>query len=60
MAVCQEVGYGNPWLLFGTYLDAVVEECAALTIPNWVETLGGVDINTFSHCWQIMESLRLE
>jgi glyoxylase-like metal-dependent hydrolase (beta-lactamase superfamily II) len=60
MAVAQEVGFANPWLLFDAYLDAVAQECSDLTEPAWVDKLGGVDVFTFDHCWVVMESLRID
>ena len=60
MAIAQEVGFANSWLLFDVYLDAVAQECADLTEPNWVDRLGGVDVFTFDHCWIVVESLRID
>jgi glyoxylase-like metal-dependent hydrolase (beta-lactamase superfamily II) len=60
MAIGQEVGFENAWLLFDTYLDAVAQTCADLTEPNWVDRLGGVDVFTFDHCWVVAESLRID
>lgn len=59
MAVAAEVGFANPWLLFDTYLDEVSQTCAELTEPNWIDKLGGVDIFTESHCFRLIESLRI-
>ena len=59
-ALAQEVGFANPWLLFDTYLDAVSQEGAGLTEPDWVERLGGVDVFTGSHCDLIIASLRID
>ena len=36
-------------LLFDTYLNSVGEECTALTEPDWIDRLGGVDVFTSSH-----------
>ena len=60
MAIAGEVGFDNPWLLFDTYLDAVAQACTDATVPQWVETLGGVDVFTYSHCWTVGESLRID
>lgn len=59
-AVAQETGFENQWLLFDTYLDRVAQHCTDATVPNWVDTLGGVDVFTYSHCWTVMESLRID
>ena len=60
MAIAQETGFENQWLLFDTYLDAVAQTCADATVPNWVDRLGAVDIWTFDHCWVVAESLRID
>ena len=59
-AIAQDVGFGNPWQLFDTYLDAVGQECTDLTLAKWRGDLGGVDIWTFSHCAVVVESLRID
>ncbi len=59
-AIAAEVGYDNPWALFDVYLDAVAQTCADATILVWEDRLGGTDIFTFSHCWVMSESLRID
>lgn len=59
MAILGETGFENPWLLFNTYLDAVAQECADLTIADWGDVLGGADLNSRGHCDRIVESLRV-
>lgn len=59
-AIATEVGYANLWLLFGTYLDAVGEECARLTEEQWGGKLAAVDVFTKSHCDKLAESLRID
>ncbi len=59
-AIAARVGGDNPWRLFKAYLDAVAEECAALTLPKWRDRLGGVETFTFSHCYRLMMGIRLE
>jgi glyoxylase-like metal-dependent hydrolase (beta-lactamase superfamily II) len=59
MAIAGQTGFANPWLLFNTYLGAVAQNCADLTIANWGEVLGGVDINASSHCDRIISYLRV-
>jgi glyoxylase-like metal-dependent hydrolase (beta-lactamase superfamily II) len=59
-AIAQETGFENSWLLFDTYLDAVAEECADLTLAKWLGQLGGADIWTFQHCQVVIESLRID
>lgn len=59
-AIAGRVGFANPWLLFGTYLSELSAECARLTEPDWVDTLGGADLFTESHCDRMVESLRID
>ena len=58
--IAQETGFENSWLLFDTYLDAVGQECAELTLAKWEGQLGGADIWTFQHCFVVVESLRID
>ncbi len=60
MGIAQQTGFENPWLLFGTYLGAVEEECADLTLEKWAGLLGGADLFTASHCARLIISMRLE
>ncbi len=55
-----EVRFDNPWALFDVYLDEVAETRAEATIPAWQDVLGGVDVFTESHCWAMVESLRID
>lgn len=58
-AIAEKVGLANPWLLFDTYLNKVSGTCAELTEAKWVDRLGGVDVFTDSHCFQLIENLRV-
>ncbi|MGH6915098.1 MAG: MBL fold metallo-hydrolase, partial [Geminicoccales bacterium] len=60
MAIAQETGFENQWLLFDTYLDAVAADCEEATLAEWGDRLGGAAVYTFGHCWQMMESLRVD
>jgi glyoxylase-like metal-dependent hydrolase (beta-lactamase superfamily II) len=60
MAIAQEVGFENQWLLFDRYLDAVAQACTDATLPEWQDRLGGAEVWTFSHCWTMAESLRID
>lgn len=60
MAVAEKTGFENPWLLFGTYLDDVAQECVKLTLTKWNDRLGGADLFTASHCARLVESLRID
>ena len=33
---------------------------ADLTVPKWIDRLGGADIWTFDHCHQVIQSLRID
>ena len=59
-AIAKKTGYANTSLLFDTYLDAVTQKCADLTVPKWVDQLGGVDVWTGDHCYDVIMSLRVE
>ena len=58
-AIANQTGYENKWLLFDTYLDAVANECADLTLKKWNGRLGGADVFTKDHCWAMSGSLRI-
>jgi len=60
MEIAGEVGFENPWVLFDTYLNAVEKECTDLTLKNWTDKLGGADVFTSSHCFRLIESLRID
>ena len=59
-AIAEEVGFENRWLLVDTYLDRVAQACTDATVPNWVGRLAAADVFTYSHCWTVMESLRID
>jgi len=60
MAIAQKTGFENLWLLFDTYLDAVSQECTDLTLSEWRDTLAAADVFTPSHCFKLVESLRID
>lgn len=60
MAIAQETGFDNPWVLFDRYLDAVALECAEVMTPKWTGRLAGADVFMHGHCWEMMESLRID
>ena len=53
MAIGQQTGFANPYLLFDSYLDAVAQECADATISQWRDRLGGVDIFALDNCFTL-------
>lgn len=60
MAIGQEVGFQNQWALFEAYLDAVAQHCTDATLETWAGELGGAEVFTFSHCWTMMEAIRVD
>lgn len=60
MAIAQEVGFQRQWELFDRYLDAVADACEEPTLATWGDRLGGAEAFTHSHCWTMMESLRID
>ncbi len=59
MAVAGEVNSDRPWPLFRAYLDTVAQNCADATIPNWIDTLGDVEVWAHSHCWVVALSIQI-
>ncbi len=59
-AIAADVGFANPWVLFGSYLGQLADHCAELTEADWVGVLGGADVFTHSHCDRMVESLRID
>jgi len=59
-AIAGKVGTADFGKLFQTYLGAVVDKCAALTVPAWKDKLGGVESLTGTHCHQLVMALRVD
>ena len=60
MAIGQEVGFENLWLVFQIYADKITQQCTDDTVPQWIDRLGGADLFTYDHCWKISESQRID
>jgi hypothetical protein len=60
MQVAKKTGMENVALLFDTYLEAAAQKCSALTVPKWKGVLGGVDVATPSHCFELIMALRVD
>lgn len=60
MAIGQEVGFSNPWLVFQIYADQITQQCTDEVVPKWIDRLGGVDLFTYDHCWKISEAQRID
>jgi len=53
-------GGNNPWAIFKILLDKVAQQCADEVMAKWGDRLGGVDVFTFDHCWEISEYQRID
>lgn len=51
---------GNISLLFDSYLKTVAQTCAGTTLSKWKDRLGGADVATYSHCFSVMMSMRVD
>jgi len=60
VAIGQEVGFENLWLVFQIYADSITQQCTDEIVTKWVDRLGGVDLFTYDHCWKISESQRID
>ena len=60
MEIGQNVGFGNPWLVFQIYADSISQQCTDEVVPKWIDRLGGVDLFTYDHCWKVSESQRID
>jgi len=52
--------YGNFWHAFNVMLDEGSKKCADQLQSRWKDKLGGVDVFTYSHCWAVIEALRVD
>ena len=60
VAIGQEVGFENLWLVFQIYADSITQQCTDEVVPKWIDRLGGADLFTYDHCWKISESQRID
>lgn len=59
--IASQVGrFGNPWLIFSKYIDAVNENCVNTMIPKWENRLGGAQQFMSTHCFTMAESGRVD
>ncbi len=56
----QAGGWANPWLIFDTYLNGVTDLVCGEVMPRWQGRLGGADVFTRTHAWEVVERLRLD
>ncbi len=59
-AVGGEVGFANPYLVFDTYLDRVVEMTTEATLATWRGQLGAIDIFTPDNSDAIVDYLLVD
>jgi glyoxylase-like metal-dependent hydrolase (beta-lactamase superfamily II) len=52
--------FGNFWYTFNTMLDDGAKRCADQVQSRWSDKLGGIDVFTYSHCWAVLEALRVD
>ncbi len=67
-AVIGDIGFLDPndpsflnqWELFDTYLNRVAHNAEESVLDKWLGVLGGAGVFTFSHCFEMMESIRVD
>ncbi len=50
----------EPYFAFNTYIEAVSEVCAQLTLENWRHRLKAADLYTKGHCWKTILLLMID
>lgn len=50
----------NQWEAFGVYLDRVAHAAEDIVLDKWRNLLGGAEAFTFSHCAEMVNSIRVE
>lgn len=50
----------NQWELFEVYLNRVTEAAEAMVLDEWSGKLGGAEVFTASHCFSMIESIRID
>src|SRR5438876_5011046 len=54
------VDRGNPWAVYGNYIDRVVIQCVKELTPKWSTKLGGYDVYIWDQCYAMEQSLRID
>jgi glyoxylase-like metal-dependent hydrolase (beta-lactamase superfamily II) len=54
------VDSGNPWAVFGNYIDRVVIQCVNELTPKWSTRLAGYDVYIWDQCYAMEQSLRID
>ncbi len=55
-----DASFLNQWELFEVYLDRVVKTAEAIVLETWLGVLGGAGVFTASHCFAMVESIRID
>ena len=51
---------GNPWAVFGNYIDRVVIQTVNSLTPKWSTRLAGFDVYIWDQCYAMEQSLRID
>jgi len=51
---------GNPWAIYGNYIDRVVIQCVDELTPKWSTRLAGYDVYIWDQCYAMEQSLRID
>jgi len=54
----KEIGWDNKYLLFKTFLNTIIQQCAREIESRWINKLSGVDVWSESHCQAMLIYVR--
>jgi len=54
------VDSGNPWAVYGNYIDRVVIQCVNELTPKWSTKLAAYDVYIWDQCYAMEQSLRID
>ena len=54
------VDRGNPWAVYGNYIDRVVIQCVNELTPKWSTKLAAYDVYIWDQCYAMEQSLRID
>jgi len=57
-SAAEKVGWDNKYLLFKTFFDNVIQQCATEIESRWIDKLAGVDVWSSSHCQTLLIYVR--
>lgn len=58
-AAALATGNNNPWVAFKVWGDKIADVCYQDVLDQWGGILGGVDIVSWNHCWELAEHIRI-